>query len=70
MSSDQLKVLTTVNSEVEAEIVAGRLADAGIRCMHQAGGGGAQWNPGAAVQIFVAAEDLDGARAALESGGE
>ena len=70
MSSDQLEVLTTVSSEVEAEIVAGRLADAGIRCMHQAGGGAAQWNPGAAVQIFVAAEDLDGARVALESGDE
>jgi Putative prokaryotic signal transducing protein len=64
--SEDLKVLTTVGDEAEAAVVRGRLADAGIRSLEQASGGVAQWNPGASIEIYVAAEDLERAHAALD----
>lgn len=64
--SEQLEVVATVSDESEAAVVRGRLADAQIRSMEQASGGVAQWNPGASIQIYVAAEDLERARAALD----
>jgi len=65
--ADELTVVTTVNNELEATVVCGLLAEAGIHSMqrpsaHQGG----TWNPAGARDVCVAERDLDRAREALE----
>jgi hypothetical protein len=50
---DALKIVATIGSQIEAEIVRGRLRDAGIRSMQQASGRGGRWNPGVAYNVLV-----------------
>jgi hypothetical protein len=66
--ADELMVVTTVNNELEATVVCGRLSEAGIQSMqrpsaHQGG----TWNPAGARDVCVAKQDLDRAREALRA---
>jgi len=65
--SDELKVLTTVENEFEADMVVGLLSDAGIRSMQQLGnsGIGGRVGGGGMREIYVAESDLDRAREVL-----
>jgi len=66
--ADELTVVTTVNNELEATVVCGRLSEAGIQSMqrpsaHQRGA----WNPAGARDVCVAEQDLDRARDVLQA---
>jgi hypothetical protein len=66
--ADELTVVATVNNELEATVVCGRLSDAGIQSMqrpsaHQGG----TWNPAGARDVCVADRDLDRAREVLQA---
>ena len=66
--ADELTVVATVNNELEATVVCGRLSDAGIRSMqrpsaHQGG----TWNPAGPRDVCVAERDLDRARDVLQA---
>jgi hypothetical protein len=66
--ADELKVVTTVNNELEATVVCGRLSDAGIQSMqrpsaHQGG----TWNPAGARDVCVVGRDFDRAREVLQA---
>jgi hypothetical protein len=66
--ANELMVVTTVNNELEATVVCGRLADAGIQSMqrpsaHQGG----TWNPAGARDVCVAEPDLDRALEVLQA---
>jgi len=63
---EDLKIVTTVSNEAEAEMVAERLAEAGIRHMSQTAGGGIRLGAAAARDVYVAAQDLDRAREVLK----
>jgi Putative prokaryotic signal transducing protein len=62
-----LRILTSVNGEVEAELVRGRLTDAGIHSTSQRSGAGlgARWGLGGSFDVYVEEQDLDRAREAL-----
>jgi hypothetical protein len=64
----ELKIVTTVSNQIEAEMVCGRLTDAGIRSMQQASERGGQWNPGVPYNVLVREQDFDRARATLDVG--
>jgi hypothetical protein len=64
--SGELEVVATAASEAEAAIISARLTDAGLRSMEQATGTGGSWAPTSSIEIYVAAEDLERARAALD----
>ena len=60
--------MTTVNNELEATVVCGRLSEAGIQSMqrpsaHQRG----TWNPAGGRDVCVAERDLDRAREVLQA---
>ena len=62
--------LTVVSTEAEAEVICGRLREAGIACTHkQTDFGAGAWDASAPYagprEILVAAEDLDAAREVL-----
>jgi hypothetical protein len=66
--ADEPTVVTTVNNELEATVVCGRLSEAGIQSMqrpsaHQGG----TWNPAGARDVCVAERDLDRAREVLQA---
>jgi hypothetical protein len=66
--TDELTIVATVNNELEATVVCGRLSDAGIQSMqrpsaHQGG----TWNPAGARDVCVAEGDLDRAREVLQA---
>jgi hypothetical protein len=65
--SGELKIVTTAGNEMEAALVCGRLADAGIRSMQQLAnsGAGGRIGGGGPRDIYVAAEGLDLARSTL-----
>jgi hypothetical protein len=65
--SDELKSLTTVTTEAEAEMVRDRLLGAGIHSIFQRTIGGPQWGGSGARAIFVNETDLDRAHAVLEA---
>jgi Putative prokaryotic signal transducing protein len=65
--SDDLKSVTTVSSEPEAEMIRERLLAAGIHAVSQRTIGGPQWGFSGARAVFVNAEDLDRAREVLAS---
>jgi putative signal transducing protein len=61
-----LRIAASVGNEMEAAMVCGRLADAGIHCMQQrAGVGGRSWGPGGPRDVYVDERDLARARAVL-----
>ena len=64
--SDELKIVTTVSNEAEAEMVAERLSEAGIRHMSRTASGGIRLGAAAARDVYVEAQDLDRAREALK----
>jgi hypothetical protein len=65
--SDELKLVTSVGNEAEAEMVSERLSEAEIRHTVRLASGGIRLGPAAARDIYVVPEDLDRAREALEA---
>jgi len=65
--SDDLRIVTTVSNEAEAEMVAERLSEAGIRHMARMGSGGIRLGAAAARDVYVEAQDLDRAREVLKA---
>jgi hypothetical protein len=63
--SDDLRIVTTVSNEAEAEMVGERLSEAGIRHMTRSAGGGIRLGAAAARDVYVEEQDLDRAREAL-----
>ncbi len=64
--SDDPKIVTTVSNEAEAEMVAERLSEAGIRHMSRPASGGIRLGAAAARDVYVEAQDLDRAREVLK----
>ena len=65
--SDELRSLTTVGSEAEAEMVCDRLLADGIHAITQRTIGGPEWGSSGARAVMVDAKDLDRAKALLAS---
>jgi Putative prokaryotic signal transducing protein len=65
MSDDDLKIVASAR-QMEADIIMGRLADAGIRCMHSPGLGGYGRGMPQTLEVYVNANDLERARAVLK----
>ncbi len=65
--SDELKIVTTVSSEAEAELVRERLLAANIQAISQRTIGGPEWGYSGARDVFVNAGDLDRAHEVLEA---
>ncbi len=65
--ADALKILTSVASEPEAELVVARLSEAGISAIAQRSIGGPQWGYSGARDVFVGEEDLERAHEVLAS---
>ncbi|MEA2199815.1 MAG: putative prokaryotic signal transducing protein [Solirubrobacteraceae bacterium] len=65
--SDELRSLTTVSSEAEAEMVCDRLLADGIHAITQRTIGGPEWGSSGARAVMVDAKDLDRAKALLAS---
>jgi hypothetical protein len=63
--SDELRPVSTVTSEAEAEMVCERLRGAGIHAIIQRTIGGPEWGPSGAREVRVRAEDHDRARELL-----
>jgi hypothetical protein len=57
--ADDLKIVTTVANEAEAEMVAEWLSEAGIRSMAQLSSGNIRLGAAAPRDVYVAAEDYD-----------
>jgi uncharacterized protein YaaQ len=66
---DDLKIVTTVSNQAEAEMVAERLSEAGIRHMSRTASGGIRLGAAAARDVYVEEQDLDRAREVLKVGG-
>jgi hypothetical protein len=65
MSDDDLKIVASA-SQTEADIIMGRLSDAGIRSMHGPSLGGFGRGMPQTLGVYVNAKDLERARAVLE----
>jgi Putative prokaryotic signal transducing protein len=65
--SDDLRSLTTLGSQAEAEMVCDRLLTDGIHAITQRTIGSVEWGPSGARTVMVAEEDLERARALLAS---
>jgi hypothetical protein len=65
--SGELKIVATVANEAEAEMVCGRLSDAGIHAISQRTIGGPEWGWSGGRYVYVSEVDLDRASALLES---
>ncbi len=65
--SDELKVVASVSSEAEAEMVRDRLLTADIHAIAQRTIGGPQWGFSGARDVFVDARDLDRAHEVLKA---
>ena len=65
--AEDLEIVTTVNNDLEAAVVCGRLSEADIHCIQQPSGRGGAWNPAGARDVCVAANDLDRAREVLKA---
>jgi hypothetical protein len=63
---DDLKIVATANDEMQAELIMGRLSEAGIHCMGS-GGAGFQRGMTRSRDVYVNAKDLDRARAILHA---
>lgn len=62
---DELKVVTTVTSEAEAELILERLLEADIHAVAQRTIGGPEWGSSGARDVYVSEGELDRARAVL-----
>jgi hypothetical protein len=62
---DELRSVTTVSSEAEAEMICDRLLADGIHAIFERTIGSAEWGSSGARRVMVDAEDLDRARALL-----
>jgi hypothetical protein len=62
-----LKVVATVASEAEAEMVRGRLSEAGIHAISQRTIGGPEWGTSGGRYVYVDEADADRASALLTS---
>jgi hypothetical protein len=62
---DDLKIVTSVASEAEAEMVRERLGEAGIGALSQRTIGGPEWGYSGARDVFVNEKDLARAHAVL-----
>jgi len=62
-----LKIVTSVSSEPEAEMVCARLAEAGIQAMPQRSTGGPTWGISGARDVYVDEQDLDRAHEVLKA---
>jgi hypothetical protein len=60
-------IVATASNEMEAALICGRLADAGIQAMEQLAntGIGGRFGGGGARDVYVEEEDLEAARQAL-----
>jgi hypothetical protein len=65
--ADTLKIVTSVASEPEAELILERLSAAGISAIAQRTIGGPQWGYSGARDVFVGEEDLERAHEVLAS---
>jgi hypothetical protein len=65
--ADDLKVMTTVTSEPEAELILERLLAENIHAISQRTIGGPEWGSSGARSVMVEATDLARARAVLEA---
>ncbi len=65
--ADALKIVTSVASEPEAELVLERLSAAGISAIAQRTIGGPQWGYSGARDVFVGEDDLQRAHELLAS---
>jgi Putative prokaryotic signal transducing protein len=63
--SEDLRIVTTVGNEAEAEMVAERLSEAGIRHMSRTASGGIRLGAAAARDVYVDARELERAREVL-----
>jgi putative signal transducing protein len=64
---DELRSVTTVGTQAEAEMVCDRLLTDGIHAITQRTIGSAEWGPSGARTVMVDARDLERARALLAS---
>jgi hypothetical protein len=64
---DELKIVTTVNNDLEATVVCGRLSEAGIQSVQQPSGRGGTWNPAGARDVCVTEQDFDRAQEVLKA---
>ena len=64
---EDFKVVATVNNDVEAAVVCGRLSEAGIHCTQQPSGRGGTWNPAGARDVCVSEQDFDRACEVLKA---
>jgi hypothetical protein len=65
--ADELRSLTTVGSEAEAELLRDRLLADGIHAITQRTIGGPEWGSSGARAVMVDAKDLERAQALLAS---
>ena len=65
--SDDLKIVTTVGSEAEAELVRERLLAVDIQAISQRTIGGPEWGYSGARDVFVDARDLERAHEVLKA---
>jgi Putative prokaryotic signal transducing protein len=63
--SDEPQIVTSVGNEAEAEMVAERLSEAGIRFSVRLASGGIRLGPAAARDVYVEAQDLERAQEVL-----
>jgi putative signal transducing protein len=64
--SEDRRVVTTAENEAEAELICGRLAEAGIHAVAQRAIGGPEWGASGSRYIYVAAGDLERAKTLLD----
>jgi hypothetical protein len=64
--SEERHVVTTAANEAEAELICSRLAEAGIQGVAQRAIGGPEWGASGSRYIYVAAGDLERAKALLD----
>jgi methanogenic corrinoid protein MtbC1 len=64
--AEDLRIVTTVGNEAEAEMVGERLSEEGIRFTVRLASGGIRMGAAAGREVCVDAQDLDRASAALE----
>jgi hypothetical protein len=62
---DDLKIVASVD-QFEADIIMGRLSEAGIHCMRSGGGAGFERGMSRFRDVYVNAKDLERARAVLK----
>jgi hypothetical protein len=63
----ELKVVTTVSNEAEAEMVREALSEAGIRSMPQMSSGNIRLGAAAPLDVYVEQDDYDKALAVLDA---